>query len=366
MPRFAIVGAADAARNDPHHPHRFEPPVDVEKANAAARALGGALAKKGHGLIVYDANFIEAVVVSAYVAASPQRPEGGAPIVVRQPPAATNAVFAEERTHPALFDRIADSSGLWEVSFYRSLVDADGLVLIGGASSTSIAGQVAIGARIPVLALLRSGGAAETVWRTIAPGVDLPTGNEHARMADDPSDEAAQRWVEVLETQYRRRRAVETGPIVWHAVVASVLFVLALAAAFGGQLAARWLGQAVTLALLFAATLLCGVAGAAVRMVFERRYGSGPLVPPSMAVTAALGLMAGALAGMLYIVAQPGDIQITDNAAGLRLVSLVLVVATVGGLTAEAVFRKLLGIDVLRTGGLSGTGGSDKPRAKDL
>lgn len=80
-----------------------------------------------------------------------------------------------------------------------------------------------------------------------------------------------------------------------------------------------------------------------------------------MAVTAALGLMAGALAGMLYIVAQPGDIQVTADAAGLRLVALVLIVATVGGLTAEAVFRKLLGIDVLRSQGLSATGGPDKP-----
>lgn len=246
MLRFAIVGAADAARNGPDHPHRFDPQVDIDKANAAARALGTALAKKGHGLIVYDANFIEAVVVSAYVAASPPRSDGAAPVVVRQPPAPTNAVFAEELTHPALFDRVADSSGLWEVAFYRSLADADGLVLIGGASSTLIAGQVAIGGRIPVVAVLRSGGAAETVWRTIAPGVDLPSGIEHARMADDPGDEAAQRWVEVLEGQYRRRRAVETGPIVWHAVVASVLFVLALAAAFGGQIAAEVLGRGLT------------------------------------------------------------------------------------------------------------------------
>lgn len=361
MLKFAIVGAADAARNGPDHPYPFNPPVDLAKAHAAAQALGVALAKKGHGLIVYDANFIEAVVVSAYVAAIAQRVEGGPLIVIRQPPAPTNAVFAEERTHPALFDRMADSSGLWEVSFYRSLADADGLVLIGGAKSTAIAGQVAIGARVPVLALLRSGGAAETVWRTIAPGVDLPTGNEHARMADDPGEGAAQRWVEVLEGQCRRRHAVETGPIIWHAVVASVLFVLALAMAFGGQLGVASLGQAASLAMLFVATLLAGVAGAAVRMVFERRYGSGPLVPPSMAITAALGLMAGALAGMLYIVAQPGDIEIAANTAGLRLVSLVLVVATVGGLTAEAVFRKLLGIDVLRTGGLSATGGRDTP-----
>jgi hypothetical protein len=42
------------------------------------------------------------------------------------------------------------------------------------------------------------------------------------------------------------------------------------------------------------------------------------------------------------------------------LVSLVLVVATIGGLTAEAVFRKLLGIDVLRTSGLSAADSSGK------
>lgn len=361
MLRFAIFGAADAERNRPGHPHPFAPPVDVDKANLAAKALGAALAKKCHGLIVYDANFIEATVVSAYVAANSACKEGVAPIVVRQPPAPTSATFAEEHTHPALFNRMADSSDQWEVSFYRSLADADGLILIGGAKSTLIAGQVAIGANIPVLALLRGGGAADTVWRTIAPGVDLPTGNEHARMADEPSDDAALRWVEVLKGQRRRRYAVETGPIVWHAVVASVLFVLAMMAAFGGCLGAGSLPPPATKALLLAATLLAGVAGAAVRMVYERRYGSGPLVPPpSMAVTAALGLMAGAIAGMLYIVAQPGDFDVSHDTAGLRLVSLVVAVATIGGLTAEAIFRKMLGIDVLRTGDLaapSGRGG---------
>ncbi|MDM0001794.1 hypothetical protein QTI24_24515 [Variovorax sp. J22P240] len=360
MLRFAIVGSAESERNKPEHPHPFSPPVDVDKANLAAAALGAALARKRHGLIVYDANFIEAVVVSAYVAASAPLTERGAPIVVRQPSSATTH-FAEERTHPALFDRVADSSGQWEVSFFRSLADADGLILIGGAMSTLIAGQVAIGAHIPVLALLRSGGAAETVWRTIAPGVDLPTGNEHARMADEPSEEVANRWVDVLEGQRRRRHAVETGPIVWHAVVASVLFMLALAAAFGSHLGADLLASPASKALLFGSTLLAGVAGAAVRMVFERRYGSGPLVPPSMAITVALGLMAGALAGMLYIVAQPGDFEISAGTAGLRLVSLVLAVATIGGLTAEAIFRKLLGIDVLTTGGLAAPSDRDKP-----
>jgi len=354
MQRFAIVGAASEERNDAKHQFPFSPLVDVAKSREAARLIGVALAKKRCGLIVYDARFIEADVVRAYVAENPQPSDSGPPIVIRQPHADQIVPFPEEQTHPALFDRVADSSGRWEVSFYRSLAAADGLILIGGANSTAIAGQVAIGARVPVLALMKSGGAAETVWRTISPGIDLPNGNEHARMADDPSEPAATRWVEALESQRRRRYAVETGPIVWHAVLASILFVLALAAGFGSHLLPG-LDASLAKAMLFAATLMAGVAGAAIRMVFERRYGSGPLVPPSMAITVALGLMAGALAGMLYIVAQPGDIEVAGD-AGLRLVSLITVVATVGGLTAEVVFRKLLGIDVLRTNGVAASG----------
>jgi len=278
--------------------------------------------------------------------------------MIRQPHSDQIVPFAEEKSRPELFNRVADSSGTWEVSFYRSLADADGLVLIGGANSTVIAGQVAIGARVPVLALLTTGGASETVWRTIAPGNDLPSGNEHARMADDPSDTAAAAWVEALQAQRRRRYAIETGPILWHAVVAGAVFVLALISGFGTQLFSDLI-PAISVAMLCASTLLAGVAGAAIRTVFERRYGSGPLVPPSMAVTAALGLMAGALAGMLYIVALPGKIDITGD-GGLRLVSLLIVIATVGGLTAEAVFRKLLGIDVLRTTGLAASGEARK------
>lgn len=362
MQRFAIIGDADDKRNDPAHLHPFAPKVDVVKAREAARSLGAALAARGHGLIVYDANFIEAEVVAAYVAARPDASDRGVPIEIRQPIAGAAQVvpFPEERSHPALFNRTAVSSSSWDVSFYRSLADADGLVLIGGARSTAIAGQVAIGARVPVLALLKTGGSAETVWRTVVPGVDLPSGNEHARMADDPGDAAAARWVEGLEAQRRRRYAVESGRIVWHAVVASVLFVLALAAGLGSHLLVAVLPPVLAKALLFASTLAAGVAGAAVRMVFERRYGSGPLVPPSMAITVALGLMAGALSGMLYIVAQPGDLELA-GVTGLRLVALITVVATIGGLTAEAVFRKLLGIDVLRTGGLAAGGGGGKP-----
>jgi hypothetical protein len=65
-------------------------------------------------------------------------------------------------------------------------------------------------------------------------------------------------------------------------------------------------------------------------------------------VTLALGMMSGALAGLLYLVAQPGEVDL-EAASAVRFISIVAVVSVVGGLTAESVFRKLLGIDVVRS-----------------
>jgi hypothetical protein len=152
---------------------------------------------------------------------------------------------------------------------------------------------------------------------------------------------------------------VETGPILWHAAYASGLFALAMIAALASHLVPdhEAFPDYVRKALFFGSTLLAGAAGSAIRMVFERRYGSGPLVPPAIGITLALGMMAGALAGLLYFVAQPGSLDLA-GATGLRLVAIVVVVSTIAGLTVEAIFRKLLGIDVLQTRSIS-TGGEN-------
>jgi len=348
--RFSIVGAADAARNDRTHPNAYSMEVPINETRAIAKALGAEIAKRGHGLAVYDANFIEAEAVEGFVAEAPKINRKDRAIIVRQPQEAKLVPFKEEATDPALFDRRADQTGFWEGSFYRSLADSDGIILLGGGNATLVVGQVALGARIPLLALAATGGSASVVWRSIAPGVDLPSVDEHVRMAQQLSPEAVSNWVDALETQRRRRYAVETGPILWHAVYASALFVLALIAAIGSHLFnPPGLPPEVRKALLLASLPIAGAAGAAIRMVFERRYGSGPLVPPSIAITIALGMMAGALAGLLYLVAQPGTIDLANLQTELRLVSILVVVSTVGGLTAETIFRKLLGVDVLRT-----------------
>src|ERR1700752_3927744 len=150
--RFSIIGGAEPARNNPERPDAYKPEVRIDETRAIAKALGSAIAKRGHGLVVYDARFIEADAVEGYVAENPKADRTDPPIIIRQPQDGKLVPFKEEATHPTLFERRADKTGLWEVSFYRSLADSDGLILLGGANSTMVAGQVSIGARIPILA----------------------------------------------------------------------------------------------------------------------------------------------------------------------------------------------------------------------
>jgi len=335
-PLIAIVGSADPART-------YEPPVATRAVGEMALGLGAELARQGCRILVFDPgkSFIEGTVVTGFVEANPPADKS---IVVRQRQRDVTARFAEQEDDKQrrLFDPQVDSSDDWEVSFYRALADADGVVLLGGGLSTVIAGQVAIGARIPILALAASGGGAARVWKTLSPGADLPTRDEHNAMGAPWTSGVAAAWVKVLLDQRRRRHAIETGATLRHALVASALFVASVGVAlWSGSVDKRFWW-------LFLATLAGGGAGAAIRTVFERRYGTAPLSTPSLVVTLALGTVAGGLAGMLYLGAQPGTISLTGEAA-FRLVSLVTIVSVIGGLTAEAVYRKLLGLDVVHS-----------------
>lgn len=62
-------------------------------------------------------------------------------------------------------------NGTWKAPFYRSLIDAEGVgavLLMAGARSTLIAGQIALARPLPVLAVDRYGGAAGVIWTELA------------------------------------------------------------------------------------------------------------------------------------------------------------------------------------------------------
>jgi hypothetical protein len=120
-PLIAVVGSADPQRT-------YDPELkDAEKTRRAAEELGHELAVAGCRIMVYsgDPKFIEAHIVRGYVA-SGKACDGS--IEVRFPDGSKAASFPEHQSHPSAFRFHPDTSRDWEVSFYRSLADADGVL----------------------------------------------------------------------------------------------------------------------------------------------------------------------------------------------------------------------------------------------
>jgi hypothetical protein len=285
---------------------------------------------------------------------------------VRYPLARPQDPFPNQEESEDLFDWCPDRSSDWEVAFYRSLEEVDGMLLIGGGSSTLIGGLVAMGHRIPILALAAFGGAAAKVWESLSIERDLATHEDISLMARPKwSADSAKELVQALLDQrgrlQREQQALrlqelrKSGLLKKQALVAMTLFLVALTAvpvAWGGLVNYLWL-----LFLLFFSPMLGGVSGATIRMVFDWREGATPLTPHSAWITVALGLIAGGVSGLLFISAQlsalpAGSDQVVaklQEAQASRLVPFALVIGFIAGFTLDAVFRKLTGMDVVRT-----------------
>jgi hypothetical protein len=152
----------------------------------------------------------------------------------------------------------------------------------------------------------------------------------------------------------------KSGALKKQAWVAMGLFFVALAAvpiAWGGLV-----NYLLLLFLLFFSPMLGGVSGATIRMIFDWREGPTPHTPQSAWTTAALGLIAGGVSGLLFISAQLSALPSgTDEvvarlqvAQASRLVPFALSIGFIAGFTLDAVFRKLTGLDVVRTEAIEG------------
>ncbi len=325
------------------------------EASVAAKDLGRALAKSGFRILVYSsgADFLEVPIVEGYIDSQVAKPRS---IQVRYPLHGQKPAFREQQTHEQVFDWRPDRSLDWEISFYHSLSEVDGILLLGGGDSTMIAGVVAMGHRMAIVALAAFGGEAAKVWEALQPGRDLPSADEISLMGRPWSSDLADEVVQTLTNQLSRpadeeqqRRLEELRAetsIKWHAIVAVVLFLLAMICvplAWGSSLdlsGALWL--------LFFSPSLAGVSGSTIRLVFDLHQGAMPLTSRSTITTAALGLIAGGVAGLLFITAQ---ISIVSQAElvrqASRLVPFGVAVGFIAGLTLDAVFRKLISSDVV-------------------
>lgn len=333
-----------------------------EHSEGAAEELGKALAGAGFRIMVYASNpeYLESAVVRGF-ASSPAAKERS--IEVRYPLRGAKPQFPEQARSDRLFDWKPDPRDDWEMSFYQSLNEADGVLLMGGGDSTMIAGIIAMGRHLAILALPGFGGKAERVWGTLLPGRDLPSAEDISLMArPDWRADSATQCVESLRRQMQRRAdearilrieqmRSETS-IGWHAGMALLLF----AAAVGCVAIARTQSFGLTgmIWLLFFSPLLAGVSGSTIRLVFDFRQGAVPLSRQSALTTAALGTIAGGIAGLLFLSAQltalPQDVALTQAAA---LISHVVPIGFIAGFTMDAVFRKLVTADVADLGAVT-------------
>jgi hypothetical protein len=329
-------------------------------APKAAEALGSALAKARLRILVYSSgeDFLECHIVKGYVASQAAAKRS---VQVRYPLHGTKPAFPEQQTHAEVFDWRPDPSLDWEVSFYQSLSDADGILLVGGGDSTKIAGVVAMGHGIAILTVAGLDGAAARVWERLRPGRDLPSADEISLMGRPWSADQASQFATLLSDQIARKanlaklqrmaEARKQISVTRRAIVAVLFFMFAVACV---PVALAWkdLPEPLLTWLLFFCPLLAGVAGSTIRLVFDASQRYEALSSQSAMTTAALGLIAGGVAGLLFITSQITTSTVTqgrivDPDQAKKLVLFGVLIGFVAGLTLDAVFRKLISSDVV-------------------
>lgn len=339
----AIVGSVDAARAQELGLR------NVDEAAGACAALGRELAAQGLDVVVYssDATFIEGNVVSGYAASDAALPRS---IQVRSPQHYGTAQFPEARHRPELFDNRPDSSEDWEFSFYRSLVETDGVLLVGGGRSTYNTGLIALAFQIPLVAVAGFGGRAVSVWQALERIHNDAESDEISLMGGDWREDMAAPIVRSLVAQIRRRAERQEAErrdarkdqrrASASLLVAAVCTIIALGLIPLSYSAAPATG--VSIALLIAAPLFAAIAGAIVRHSFEKGH--------EWFRTGVLGMAAGSVSALLFIAAQlltTPDVLSSSDAR--RLLWFVVPVGFVAGLTFDAVYRKLRAQDVTRS-----------------
>jgi hypothetical protein len=339
-PLFAIVGSVDPNRDT------YDPPLqDAAAARQGAEAIGAELARKGSRIIVYssDSAYIEAYLVRGFTAASKKGRRNA--IEVRFPFGSPAAQFSAAEDRHSLFVYHTDTDPDWEASFFRSLRDADGVILIGGGRSTFITGHIALGYGLPILALPNFGGAAQKIWRSLQPERDLITESERDLMSHRGTinPEIAAQLVDALIKQHARRSELQKQVVnlerarKWQALVSSVLALL-LAGASIGMAAAGVIWKdsvGVFQILLYLIGPIAGTAGALMRSIWTHAEKPRPILE-----TVAMGFVAGLTAAVLYLLAQ---LSTAINAEHVTAVALLfaLAIGMTAGFTFDNVFRRM-------------------------
>jgi hypothetical protein len=362
---IAIIGGVDAKRAD------YDPPLkNASDGPTSGRALGKALAESEHPIVVFSSSkdFLEAYVVEGYVQSGKAKEKSIIMLYPRNKDPKIHGDFAEQSTQPKLFDPRTDVYPRWEASFFQSLPDVEGLVLLGGGHATLVMGLMALANKTPIVSLATFGGSAEEIWAMMtdklwietedrqemgrgswsddrAPGLVASLGRQLARLDELRNEKEGVARKRQQGRNQRSNRAVIYGVI---AATLTALGVFGSPVVFGEKV---WL---VMYAFCFAAIPICG--GMAGAMFYTLRRITAH--PASIGEAQAHGFWAGLGSAILFFVSQVTshrEITSLHNAVitgvgGLDILLLFsLMIAFVAGLTYEAVFGKWEAVDASRS-----------------
>lgn len=254
--------------------------------------------------------------------------------------------FAEQATRSDLFELKLFASNDWEAPFYRSLVEADGVdavLLMAGARSTRIAGQIALARPLPVLAVDKFDGAAGMIRTELATGAkDYPSSTTHSTSAlvawlKEKCIERVEQQAQARQREkYYLKVTSQRGKSLW----AGGAFIALLLAVFFGV--AQTPNPGLYPFLTFAGLIAAGATGALIRSVI---WGADETAPTKSLL---LGGVAGFVVGMAYLIPQwvgaPGVLapstMVVEATNKIQFVSAVLV-AISAGVGFDTVFTRL-------------------------
>lgn len=334
-PLIAVIGSAAEDRE-------YTPPLkDQASVREACRQLGRELARAGYDLAVFSSKpkYVEQHVVTGYAEAF--EPGSGGRVVGFAPRhRSLEFELPAGSTLPIVIVR--DTSGEWEVSYYRTLMSADGVLLVGGGQSTRVAGIVAMAQQIPVLPVAAFGGGAGEVWVNLDKVRNDAVDEDVTVMGEDWSSSSAERLVACLQGQIERRRlrAAEDERSErlerWRSGAGVVVSVVFLLASLGLLVTAGGPGPAGvrSLAVLVGAPLCAAGSGAVIRNSFES--------DPAWVRALVRGLGAGLVSVLLYFASQllavPGLFEAIDVR---RLLFFAVPLGFSAGFTFDLVYERL-------------------------
>jgi hypothetical protein len=362
---IAIIGSVDPSRND------YDPILkNTKQAEEAARQLGRELANAKQRILVYSSNLshIESHVVAGYVASKQAQPKSIIVIYPRQRIPQIHGEFPEQKTNPDLFDPRTDPHPSWKVSYYQSLPEVKGILLIGGGRATLIMGLLALAYRIPVVTIYCFGGSAEEIWSMISDKlwIDPEDRKEMGRaywtesMAVNLVKSFENQGANLIRIEQEKKGAIEkiikdrkkrSHRAILFGVIAAILTTLG---AFANLLFTGNMRLTIYALCFIAIPISAGIAGSMFSTLRRMRRRNGLANPPSVTETIAHGIMAGLISAILFFVSQVTanrDIQslgqsVIDGSGGLDILLLFsLTIGFVAGLTYEAVFGKWETVD---------------------